>query len=226
MGEDAVERRGNMVEVERLDEEPGIQDLAPSAAAQEPVELLFAGAIAPRRHLLQRPKTVQIVVGPKDLLDPRRTERADQLLLQVGDAHEEAEPLHVRTREPGAEAGALEGSTKHVLLTGIAEPCEPQAIPAGAELLEELPDAMCASEALDPNARGCKVDTAPLGEGLDCHLVTLPFDDHHGAQFVPVGCHIHPFTKQSRKNPLGGGSEVGGTGLEPVTPSLSSLRAS
>jgi hypothetical protein len=37
MGEDTVEWSRDMVEVERLDEEAGVPDLAPSAAAQEPV---------------------------------------------------------------------------------------------------------------------------------------------------------------------------------------------
>jgi hypothetical protein len=178
MGEDAVEWSRDMVEVERLDEEAGVPDLAPSAAAQEPMKLLLDGAVPPRRHLLERPKPVEIVVRPKDLLDPRRTERAYQLLLQIGDAHKEAEPLHVRTREPGAEAGALECPAEDRLLAGIAQTGEPRAIRACTEALEELPDAMDASEALDANPRGCKVDAAPLGERFDRDLVTLPLDDH------------------------------------------------
>ena len=188
MGEDAVEWSRDMVEVERLDEEAGVPDLAPSAAAQEPVKLLLGGAIAPRRHLLERPKPVEIVVGPKDLLDPRRTERAYQLLFQIGDAHEEAEPLHVRARELGAETGALQCPSEDRLLAGIAKTREPRAIPACTEVLEELPDAMCASEAFDANARWREVDAAPLGKRFDRDLVTLPFDDHHGAQFHRVGC--------------------------------------
>ena len=106
MGEYPVERAGHTGEVERLGQETGVPDLAASAAAQEPVELLLDGAVPPRGHLLERPKPVQIVVGSKDLLDPWRTERADQLLLQIGDAHEEAEPLEVRSRKPGTEPGA------------------------------------------------------------------------------------------------------------------------
>jgi hypothetical protein len=191
MGEDPVEWPGDAVEIERVDKQAGVADLAPSPTAHEPVELLFRGAIAPRRHLLKRPKSVEIVVDPKDLLDPRRTERADQLLLQIGDAHEEAEPLHVRTPEPGAEAGALECPSEDRFLAGIAKARKARAVAACTELLEELPDAMCASEALDANARGCKVDAAPLCERFDCDLVTLPLDDHYGAQFGPVGCRIH-----------------------------------
>ena len=188
MGEDAVEWSRDVVEVERLDEEPGVPDLAPSATTQEPVELLFGGAIAPRRHLLERPKPVEIVVGAKDLLDPRRTERTYQLRFQIGDAHEEAEPLHIRARELGAEPGALQCPSEDRLLAGIAKTREPRASPACTEVLEERPDAMCASEALDLNACGCKVDAPPLGKRFDCDLVTLPLDDHYGAQFHRVGC--------------------------------------
>jgi hypothetical protein len=84
-----------MVEVERFDEDAGVPDLSSTSAAQEPVKLILDGAAAPRRHLLERPKPMEIVVRPKDLLDPRRTERAYQLLFQIADAYEEAEPLHV-----------------------------------------------------------------------------------------------------------------------------------
>jgi hypothetical protein len=190
MGEDAVERPRNMIEIERLDKEAGVPDLAPSAAAQEPMKLLLDGAVPPRLHLLERPKPVEIVVGPKDLLDPRRTERAYQLLLQIGDAHEEAEPLHVRTREPGAETGALQCPSEDRFLAGIVQTREPHTILAYTETLEELPDAMGASEAFDANAHCREVDAAPLGERFDRDLVALPFDDHHGARFGPVNYHV------------------------------------
>jgi hypothetical protein len=143
-----------MVEVERFDEEAGVPDLSSTSAAQEPVKLILDGTVTPRRHLLQRPKPVEIIVGPKNLLDARRTERAYQLLLQIGNAHEEAEPLHVRAREPGAEAGALQCPSENRLLASVAKTRETRAIPNRTEFLEELPDAMCASEALDANARG------------------------------------------------------------------------
>ena len=190
-----------MVEVERFDEEAGVPDLSSTAAAQEPVQLILDGTIAPRGHLLKRPKPVEIVVRPKDLLDARRTERAYQLLLQIGNAHEEAEPLHVRTSQVRAEAGALERPSEDRLLAGIAKTREPRAILARCELLEELPDAMCASEALDPYARRREIDAAPLGERFDRDLITFPFDDHDAAQFVPIGCHIHRVTKMIKKKP-------------------------
>jgi hypothetical protein len=190
MGEDAVERPRDAFEIERVHERAGVADLALSAAAQEPVKLLLDGTVAPRRHLLQLPKPVEIVVRPKDLRDPRRAERAYQLLLQVGLAYEEAEPLHVRARELVAKTSALEGSTKHALLASIAQAREPRTLSSTPELLEKGSNAVRASESNDADARGRKLNAAPLGERFDCDLVTFTFDDHDGAYFGPVGCHI------------------------------------
>jgi hypothetical protein len=178
MGEDAIERSRNMVEIERLHEQAGVANLAASAAAHEPPKLLLGGAVAPRRHLLERSKPAEVVVGVEDLFDARRAERTDQLLLEIRDADVEPEVLHVRTRELGAETGALERLSEDSLLARIAKTREARSILLCNEVLEERPDAMCASEALDPNARGRKVQAAPLGERFDCDLVTLPFDDH------------------------------------------------
>jgi hypothetical protein len=40
---------------------------------------------------------------------------------------------------------------------------------------------MRTSKALDPYARGRKIDAAPFGERIDRDLVALPFDDHDAA---------------------------------------------
>ena len=178
MGEDAIERSRNMVEIERLHEQAGVANLAASAAAHEPPKLLHGGAVAPRRHLLERSKPAEVVVSVEDLFDARRAERTDQLLLEIRDADVEPEVLHVRARELGAETGALERLSEDPLLGGIAKTREAPAILLCNELLEERPDAMCASEALDPNARGRKLQAAPPCERFDCDLVTLPFNDH------------------------------------------------
>jgi len=178
MGKDSVERPRDAFEIERLHEQAGVADLAASAAAHEPPKLLLGGAVAPRRHLLERSKPAEVVVSVEDLFDARRAERTDQLLLEIRDADVEPEVLQVGARELGAETGALERLSEDPLLGGIAKTREARAILLCNELLEERPDAMCASEALDPNARGRKVQAAPLGERFDCDLVTLPFDDH------------------------------------------------
>ena len=178
MGKDSVERPRDAFEIERLHEQAGVADLAASTAAHEPPKLLLGGTVAPCRHLLERSKPAEVVVGVEDLFDARRAERTDQLLLEIRDADVEPEVLHVRARELGAETGALERLSEDSLLARIAKTREARSILLCNEVLEERPDAMCASEALDPNARGRKVQAAPLGERFDCDLVTLPFDDH------------------------------------------------
>jgi hypothetical protein len=66
-----VERPGDALKIERIDEEAGIADLATSAAAHEPPELLLGGPTAPLRHLLQRPESMEITVGLNDFFDGR-----------------------------------------------------------------------------------------------------------------------------------------------------------
>jgi hypothetical protein len=190
MREDSVERSRHAVEIERIDEEAGVPDLAAPAAAHEPPKLLLDRTAAPFRHLLERSKPMEIVVGAENLFDARGADRTDQLLLEIRLAHVEPELLHIRTGEVRAEARALERPAKHRFLAGIAETREPQAVPAGAELLEEGADAVCASEANDLNVRGGEVDPAPLGQRLDCDLIAYSFNDYGRAQVGPVRYHV------------------------------------
>ena len=90
-----------------------------------------------------------------------------------------------------AKTGTLEGPTKHLLLTGIAETGEPRALPFGPELVEKGSDAVRASEHDDADARRHEVDAATLGQRFDRNLVADAFDDDHRAQLGPLGCNIH-----------------------------------
>ena len=124
---------------------------------------------------------MEIAVGADDLLDARRAERADQLVLQVGDANEEPELLHVRAREVGTKAGTLERAAKHRLLAGVAEAGDPWAVHSGAELLQEGSDAVRSSERNDPYSSPLEVHPAPLGQRFDRDLIAHPFDDNDRA---------------------------------------------
>jgi hypothetical protein len=178
MSEDPVERPRDPVEVERLDEQTRVADLAPSAAAHETPKLLLGGAASPCGHLLELSKAMQIVVRADDPLHARHTERADQLLLQIRVADEEPEAFHVRAGEAGAEAeaGPLQRPAEDRFLARIAETCEPR--PIFPELLEERSDPMSPSETLDADSQGSEVDGAALGQRFHCHLVALAFDHH------------------------------------------------
>ena len=128
---------------------------------------------------------MEIAVGAKDFLDGRRTVRADQLSLQIGDAHVEAELLHFRSSEVGPDTGALESPAEHRLLAGIAETCEPQASRPWAELVEEGSEAVRASQLNNPDAR-CKIDAAALSQRFDRALVTRSLDNHNRACVRPI----------------------------------------
>ena len=183
MGEDAVERPGNTLGFERLDEQSRVPDLPPSAAAHEAAKLIFLRPPSPGRHLLKRAEAVQVVVGAKDLHDPRGSERTDELLLQIGIADVEAEPFHLGTREVAPEPGALESPSEDRLLTGVAETCEPRG-PGRGQLFEKGADSMRTSQALDAHSTGRKVDAAPLGQRLDRDLVALALHDQNRAHVV------------------------------------------
>jgi hypothetical protein len=81
VGEDSVQRPRNALEIEGVDEDAGVEDLAASAAAHEPPKLLLAGPATPLGHPLECPKPMEITVGAEDFFDGRRTDRTDQLNL-------------------------------------------------------------------------------------------------------------------------------------------------
>lgn len=58
-----VEWARHPVELDSLDQRPGVADLAAAAAAEEPAELFTGGTPAPRRLFLQRPERRQIALG-------------------------------------------------------------------------------------------------------------------------------------------------------------------
>src|SRR5918996_3704395 len=163
--EDLVERSRRPGEIECLDEQARVTDLAAAAAAHEATQLLFARPAAPGLLLLQRSKRSQLALGGDDLLDRVRAERADQLVLEVLDAHVEAECLHAGAGEAGSEAFALEPAPEFVLLARVAEPRQLHAEPPRAEPVQKRADRLRAAHRQDRDALGFEVTAVPLGEG-------------------------------------------------------------
>ena len=64
----------------------------------------------------------EVALHVDDRLHGVRSERADQLVLEIGLADVEAEPFEVRASLGGAEAGTLEAAPELALLAGVAEP--------------------------------------------------------------------------------------------------------
>ena len=94
--EHAVERTRNAVEVECLDEERRVPDLP---VPHEPPELLLAREVALRGLLLKGAEGRELALVRDHRLDALRADCAHELVLEVGDAHEEAEPLQLGSRE-------------------------------------------------------------------------------------------------------------------------------
>jgi hypothetical protein len=125
---------------------------------------------------LQGAERVQAPVLGEELLERIGSERANQLVLEVGDADVEAEPRHVGARQRCAEIGALERPLEDALLTGVAEPGDAHAVKAA----QVRADRVGAAHRHDLDALGCEVAAAPRGERFEGDPVADPLDEHDG----------------------------------------------
>jgi hypothetical protein len=180
-GEDLIQRPWGVGEIQCLDEQARVANLAAGSAAHEAAQLLFPRPAPPGALLLQGAKRSQLTLGGNDLLNHVRAERADQLVLEVLDAHEEAEGLHGGAGETGSETCALEPAPEIVLLARVANSGQLHVEPPRAEPSQERADRLRTAHRQDGDALGFEVAAVPLGECHDCVLVADPFDEDDGA---------------------------------------------
>src|SRR5215204_3407061 len=107
--------------MQRLDEQARVSDLPASATTHEAPKLLLSGPSLPRRLPLEGAERSKLTLGVEDLFHTGGTERPDQLILQVCDAHVETERFHIGASEVGAEAGPLETAPEVTFLSGVTE---------------------------------------------------------------------------------------------------------
>ena len=91
MGKDAVQWPRHFGEIERVDEQRRGLDLPAAVGAEEAPKLILMGPSPPRGLLLEDAERFKVTLGVDDLFDGDGAEGADQLVLQVCDAHVEAE---------------------------------------------------------------------------------------------------------------------------------------
>ena len=172
MREHAVERTRDVVEIDRIDEQARVAQLAAVGAAHEAPQLSVEPLSPPRRLLLERPERAEVAFGLDDGLDEGRAERTDQLVLQVGDADVEAEPLHVGAGELGAEAGPLETAPVDTSSSPSSQrPASRTSERGSAEARQEAPDRLGAPDRDDRDALGIEIPAAPRRERLERDLV-------------------------------------------------------
>ena len=186
MREHAIQRPRHLGEVQRFDEQTRVAQLAAAAASHEATQLLFGRASPPGRLPLERAEGAEISLSLDDPFDGGRAERADQLVLQVRDAHVEAEPLHLVAAEIDAEAGPLEAATEVGFLRGVAQAREPHVGPS-AEPIEHASDRLRAPDRHDGNSLGVEVPALTQSEGLERQPVAEPLDEHDRARDEGLG---------------------------------------
>jgi hypothetical protein len=174
----AVERPRYLGEVKRVDEQTRVSDLPAAAAAHEAPKLVLNRPSMPRRLLLEGAEGSKVALSVDDLFHRCGSESADQLVLQVGDAHVEAESLHIRPSEVRAEAGPLETTLEVVRLRSVTETRQSDVKPRRTEQIQEASYGLRTSDWHNGDALGIKTPTAPLRERFDRDLVADPFNEH------------------------------------------------
>jgi len=141
-------------------------------------ELVLGRPSLPRRLLLEGAEGSEVALGVDDLFHRVGTESADQLVLQVCDAHVETECLHGGAGEVGAELRPLQSALEVALLACVTEPGEPDVQTLRAEPIEEAADRLRTPDRQDGDVLGVEIPAAALCERFERVLVADPFDQH------------------------------------------------
>src|SRR3984885_14837675 len=133
MRKDPIKGPGDAAEVERVHEQARVQALPARPGPHEPAQLPLRAAALLRGLPLEHAERPELALRLDDTLDRVGAEGADQLVLQVGDADEEAERLHVRPGQARAEPGPFESPPEVAFLRDVAQAGQPDVEPGRAE---------------------------------------------------------------------------------------------
>jgi len=178
MSQDTIERPRHARELQRVDQQPRVPDLPAAVGAEEAPKLLLAAPSLPGRLLLERAERSKLTLGLDDLFHTGGTKAADQLVLQVGDAHIEPEGFHVGATEVGADAGPLQTAPEVALLAGVTQARQSEVQPPRTEQLQEVSEVPGTAHWHNSNALGGKISTTALSQRLERDLVADPLNKH------------------------------------------------
>ena len=99
MSKYTVQRPRHLSEIKRLDEQTRVPDLPAAAAAHEAPQLILSSPSLPDRLLLEGTEGSKVSLGVDDPFHGGGAESADQLVLEVFDAHVEPESFHLGARQ-------------------------------------------------------------------------------------------------------------------------------
>lgn len=157
-----VQRPRHLGEIQRVDEQGRGLDLPAAVGAEEAPELLLTGPSLPCRLLLEGAERFKVTLSIDDPFYGAGTEGADQLVLQVGNAHVETESFHIGASEVRAEACPLETALEVALLRGITEARQSDVKPLRAEEIQEASNVLRTPDWNDGDALSIKIPTTAL----------------------------------------------------------------
>ncbi len=140
------------------------------------------GSRSPLGLSLEGPERLELALIIDDPFDRGGTQRADQLILQIGDTHEEPERFHVGAGEMGAHARPVEATLEVSLLAGVTQTGHPDVEALRSEPTQETSDVLRSAHRHHGDALRAEVSTVSRCQGFDRQSVADPFDEHHGAR--------------------------------------------
>jgi hypothetical protein len=179
MSKYTIERPRHARELQRVDQQPRVPDLAAAVGADEAPKLRLAAPSSPGRLLLEGAERSKLTLSLDDLFHTGGTKAADQLVLQVGNAHIEPECLHLGATEVGAKAGPLQTAPEVALLAGVTQTRQPDVQAPRTEQLQEASEVAGTAHRHHGNARSGKIATTARSEGLERDLVAAPLNQHN-----------------------------------------------
>jgi hypothetical protein len=154
-------------------------DLPAAAGAHETPKLLLIRPSSVRGLLLESAERSKLTLSGDDIFHGGSTEGADQLVLQVRDAHVETQRFHLGATEVRAEAGALETAPEVTFFCGVTQARQPDIQTRRTEQIQKASDVHRAAHWHDGNALSVKISTTALGERFQRELVADPFNKHN-----------------------------------------------
>lgn len=191
MRKDQIKRPRHMPEIKGLDKQARVSDLPAAATAHEAPQLFLSTPSLPRRLLLEGAERSKLSLSVNDAFHGVGTEGADQLVLQVCNAHEEAQRFHVDASEVGAQPSPFETALEVGLLCGVTETRQPDVQPPRAELIQEASDGLRTPDRHNGDAFSVEIPTTAQSEPFEGSLVADSFNEHDRTQYRACRLLVH-----------------------------------
>jgi len=191
VGEHPIEWPRHVIEVQCLDEQAPVADLAARGRAQKASKLLLAASLTLRGLTLERAERSRLTLRIDDLLYGVDTEVTDQLVLQVLDAPVKPQLLHLGRTQVLPETGTMKATLDVTDLGRVEETRKSEVPPVWAPHVEEVADVRRTSHRHDGDAISVEIYASALGQCFERVSVTDTLHEHHRTLLDPAsrrGC--------------------------------------